>query len=174
MKKGFLLFSSLCLLAACTDQPGRSAAGTSYFDLQSYFKQEATRLNQARPLVEKTVMVNGEEEKKKLNIPDWQNELSVFADADINKSAWKGAFKVSKMTDGDIYATDEDKIPVKEVRVFKKDNKITGIRIFMRTENYLYNSLDTLAYYPDSTYQISKVQHIRLLNKKAYKITGKF
>ncbi|PTS92931.1 hypothetical protein DBR11_26090 [Pedobacter sp. HMWF019] len=174
MKKHLFLLSSIGFFAACNPSGPNPHAEDKYFDIQNYFQQEALRLNKAKPLVEKTVMVNGAEEKKKVSIADWNREFSVFSDADINKSAWKGAFKVTKTKNEELYVNTEDKIPVKQVLIYRAGNQITGIKILQNTANYLYNSVDTLVYYPDSLYQISKTQHIRLLNAKAYKVTGKF
>nr|WP_199082876.1 hypothetical protein [Pedobacter sp. ASV19] len=174
MKKHLFLLSSLGFLAACNPSASNPHAEDKYFDIQNYFQQEALRLNKAKPLVEKIVVVNGAEEKKKVSIADWNREFSVFSDADINKSAWKGAFKVTKSKIEELYVNTEDKIPVKQVLVYRAGDKVTGIKILQNTANYLYNSVDTLVYYPDSLYQISKTQHIKLLNAKSYKITGKF
>lgn len=174
MKKHLFLLSSLAFLAACNPSASNHHAEDKYFDIQNYFQQEALRLNKARPLIEKTVVVNRSEEKKKVNIADWNKEFSVFSDADINKSAWKGAFKVTKTKIEELYENTEEKIPVKQVLIYRTGDKITGIKILQNTSNYLYNSIDTLVYYPDSLYRISKTQHIKLLNAKTYKITGKF
>ncbi|PYF69507.1 hypothetical protein [Pedobacter nutrimenti] len=170
----FLISLSLCFTACQNQDEVKRQAAQTYFDLKGYFVQESSRLNKLNPQISKTVMVNGAAESKDLHIKDWNAELTVFSDADINKTAWQGLFKVSKQGQREFYKSDQDKVAVKALEVFRKNNKVSGLRILLHTKNYLYNSVDTLEYYPDSLYRISKTQNIKLLNSKAYRITGKF
>ncbi|MNT73709.1 hypothetical protein D3C72_2124500 [compost metagenome] len=119
-------------------------------------------------------MVNESSETKNIRVADWAKELSVFSEADINRSAWKGLFHIEKNKEQEVYSSDDKKVPVKEVLITKTGGKVQGIKILIRTSNMLYSSADTLSYYPDSLYQIKKKQEIRLLSEKNYIITGKF
>jgi len=164
----FLLAMSGC---GNDDAPASKAV---YFDLKAYLAGEISRLKSQNPEVEKTVMVNGSAETRKLRISDWNKELSAFSDADLNKAAWKGLFIVSKAGDTEIYQADEEKVPVKELRVTRTNNRVSAVRVLLRTRNSLYTSTDTLSYVPDSLYEVRKSQEIRLLNRKNYRITGLF
>lgn len=165
----------LCLfLGACRPAtPVKTSTGTG-FDLKGYISREAGRLQSAGPLITKTVVVNGSAEQRKLKITDWQKELAVFADADINKPAWKGLFALHKDSTLETYVSANEKVPVKSLRIFYRAGKVRGLEVLIRNANTLYTSGDTLRYFPDSLYQISKTQHIRLMNEKKYLITGKF
>lgn len=165
----FVLFCS-----ACTLKEQDKIATKSYFDLESYFKQEATRLTKANQLIDKTVLVNGKAEEKNLLIKDWEKEFSSFIDADINKASWRGSFKLAKTDSLTTYTSNSDKIPVKKLEITYKDNKVMAIKVFVTNTNNLYTSQDSLSYYPDSLYQIKKTQHIKLMDEKKYQITGKF
>lgn len=144
-----------------------------YFDTKGYFEKEALRLKKINPVVQKSVFINGSVESKSTKIDDWEKELSIFVDADINKTSWKGSFKISKTPDTENYISDNRKIPVKRITVVKLDNKITSIKIIRENKNIIYHSADTLSYYPDSLYEIRKQQKIKMLNPKKYIITGK-
>src|SRR5580658_3332582 len=65
-----------------------------YFDLKGFFNGESTRLNELNPSVTKTVVHNGVPETKQVKISDWGQELDLFADADINKPAWRDNYTV--------------------------------------------------------------------------------
>lgn len=145
-----------------------------YFDIKEYFAKEAVRLEKKNPLVHKTVMVNDTSEGKAIKIENWEKELSIFSDADINRSSWKGQFQKKETKDGEVYTSDNEKVPVKEVTIYKRKNLVYGLQILIKNTNSLYTSADTLTYYPDSIYEIRKTQHIRLLSEKNYRITGKF
>ncbi|WP_225869617.1 hypothetical protein [Pedobacter psychroterrae] len=151
----------------------------TYFDLKGYFEQESIRLSKAAPLIVKTVRVNDSSETKTTRIADWRKELEIFKDADINKTAWKGLFKITKVNGDQQYTTDNEKIPVKELTIIYKKgstqlNALKGFRIVVKNINLLYHSTDTLIYYPDSIYQVKKAQNILFLSDKRYQISGKF
>ena len=170
----FLLLTALFFGSCNSAAPKKQSSVLSYFNVKGYFAKEAERLKLLNPEIDKTVMVNQEQEQKKLKIADWQKELSIFSDADINKSAWQGLFKISKGKDAETYLSNDEKVPVKSLRINYKNGKIYGIEILISNANSLYTSNDTLSYFPDSLYQVKKTQHITLLKQKSYLITGKF
>ncbi|MFA4871270.1 MAG: hypothetical protein WC623_23930 [Pedobacter sp.] len=174
MRRTLLIPVILLVFSGCNPAEKSQKNDLSYFDLKGYFEKEALRLNKRNPVFTKTVMVNKSSETKKIQIRDWEKELSVFSEADINRSAWKGLFHIEKNMEQEVYTSDDKKVPVKEVLITKRGEKVQGIKILMRTNNMLYSSADTLSYYPDSLYQIKKKQEIRLLSEKNYIITGKF
>ncbi|MET1055758.1 MAG: hypothetical protein ABWY16_10665 [Pedobacter sp.] len=170
----FLLLSVLFFGSCDSVAPKKQAAVPQYFDLKGFMDKEVQRLKTLNPEINKTVMVNNTAEDKKLKIADWQKELSAFTDADINKSAWEGLFTRHKNATAEIYKSDNDKVPVKSLTVQYRDHKIFKIQILNSNSNSLYTSNDTLSYFPDSLYEVRKTQHIKLLNVKSYRITGKF
>ena len=172
MYKRILAGCSLMLMLACGNTEQAKVAVPHYFDLKGYIQQEAARLNKTKPLVSKTVAVNDSTENKSVRIDDWNKELANFSDADINKSAWLGLFKVLKNDQQEVYSSTDDKVLVKKLEISRKDNHISAIRIWLNTSNYLYNSTDTLTYIPDSLYEIRKTQQIRFLDRKKYQIKG--
>ncbi|MFD2288545.1 hypothetical protein GJU39_18345 [Pedobacter petrophilus] len=145
-----------------------------YFDLKGYFGKEIIRLKNARVKVDKTVSINGISETKSLLITDWEKELAIFINADINKNSWKGSFKVTQQNGLQVYTSDSKKIPVKKVSVNNKGLKISKVEIIINNKNILYQSLDTLTYYPEILYKIRKQQKIRLLAPKDYTVVAKF
>jgi len=170
----FLLLIVLLFGACDSAAPKKQTSALQYFDLKGYMEKEAKRLKQLNPEIGKTVMVNNAEEYKKIRITDWQKELSAFSDADINKSAWEGLFTLHKAKDSETYLSDNDKVPVKSLTLQYKNGRIYKIEVLNSNSNTLYTSNDTLSYFPDSLYEIRKTQHIRLLNGKNYRITGRF
>jgi len=157
------------------NQRKESEANTDflYFDVKGYFAKEITHLQQLKPLVKKSVSINGATESKDLVIKDWNKELAVFVDADINKTSWKGSFVASKNDSQENYTSSSKRIPVKKIVIEKQGNNIKKVEIFISNKNLLYTSNDTLTYYPDSLYLIKKQQKIRLLSSKKYSISGK-
>lgn len=167
----FILF----FLGACNSAPQKKQFKVmQYFDLKGYITKEAKRLNQLNPEIDKEVIVNTAGERKKVKIADWQKELAIYANADINKSAWQGLFELHESKDSKTYLSDNEKVPVKSLSIKYRKGKLYHIEILIKTENLLYTSNDTLSYFPDSLYQVKKIQHIKLLNEKNYQIKGIF
>lgn len=174
MRKILFFFAMPLFFYSCKPAKQEQGHNLNYFDLKGYFEKEALRLKTSNPIITKTVMVNGSGETKQIRLADWQKELAVFTDADINRSAWAGLFGVQKNNEQELYTSAVEKVPVKEVLILKKDNKPYHIQVLVNNTNMLYSSSDTLSYYPDSLYQIKKKQHIKLLSEKNYSITGRF
>lgn len=167
--------AAICGFTACQKPATQKAAGQNlYFDMKGYFTAEASRLQQLNPELEKTVILNGSAETKRLHIADWPKELSIFTDADINKPSWKGEFTRTEENGMEVYRTVNPKIPVKRVELKRDSSAIQEIRILLSTGNYLYDSADTLTYKREIGYEIKKSQQIRLLEQKSYQIKGVF
>ena len=167
----------LLFLFGCDSQPEQKQENElTYFDLKGYFEKEASRLSKTNPMLSKTVGVNESSETRKIRISDWEKELEIFKDADINKAAWKGMFTEIKQPGRQIYTSNDEKIPVKQLQLYysEKGDKIKGLQIIIHTDNMLYSSCDTLSYYPDSLYQVNKSQDILLLSKKNYQVSAAF
>lgn len=168
----------ICLLvifsAACSNYDDHAREQPLYFDIGSYFKAEAIRLTKANQTIDKTVIVNGKAEQKKLTITNWQQEFSSFIDADINKASWRGSFNYKKLGEIETYTSANKKIPVKKLTVAFEGKKVKSIKIFIQNTNDLYTSKDSLTYFPDSLYFIQKIQKIKLMDGKQYKVIGKF
>lgn len=145
-----------------------------YIDLESYFKTEADRLSKINSIIDKTVIVNGQKEEKKVKILNWKKEFEPFISADINKSSWRGEFIIKKDHLKETYNTNNEKIPIKKIQITYKNDLIYSIMISINISNSLYYSKDSLIYYPDSIYEIKKVQKIKLMEQKVYQVLGRF
>lgn len=174
--RNILAFAFLVLSLASCQQKEISNKQLEYIDLQRFFSAEVRRLNARKPTFIKTVSLNGKKESKLLNKSiDWEKELSVFKEADINKPAFKGMYQIRTLPNKTIYTTLSKNASVKLIEIdFGNTKKPIGIRIFQLTKNMIYQSTDTLSYYPDSVYSIHKRQVVRVLGTTVYTIDGKF
>lgn len=175
------MIKNLCILVfalvffSCNQrETAKANTDFMYFDLKGYFNKEIIRLKNDQAKVDKTVSINGVSETKSLLLTDWEKELAIFVDADINKNSWKGSFKTNRKDDIITYTSDHKKIPVKKISVTEKLSKISRIEIIINNKNILFQSQDTLTYLPDQLYQIKKQQKIRFLAAKNYSIIARF
>lgn len=173
-KKLILFVFALAFLSCNRKQEQQANTSLLYFDIKGYFEKEASRLKKTNPTIIKQVSIGGTSETKTIKINDWNNEFSIFEDADINKASWRGSFKLKKTSQSELYTSSNKKIKVKSVLIRKEQNAIKKIEIIISIKNILYTSADTLSYYPDSLYEIKKQQKIKLLKLKQYQVSGKF
>lgn len=175
MKKKLILLAFALSCFGCNQRKEFKAdTNLLYFDINGYFKREATRLKKINPEIVKEVSVNGAAERRKIRITDWEKELAIFSNADINKASWRGSFEVQKAEDTESYTSNNKRIPVKKVIVEKDNSNVKRLEVIITSNNILYSSGDTLLYCPDSIYQIKKHQKIKLLKAKTYTVTGRF
>ena len=146
-----------------------------YFSLAEYFNSEAVRLQEANPEIDKTVSKNGQQESKRINVADWQKELALFIDADINKPAWQHSYRIDSTATSVTYTSTDPKLRTTAIHVEKsEDGAITHIRVVNQVANMLYQTDEQLDYYADSLYRIAKQQHVRIIGDSNYTITGEW
>lgn len=161
------------LLPACKPAIKEDGVTAKYFDLKAYFKADAARLNSSKKTVLKTITHNGTTESKEVNITDWERELSLFSESDINKPAWRDSYSIQTSPTMVIYTATDDDLKTREIIVNKTGDKVKYIVIYNYTKNILYYTKEKLTYMPDSIYKIEKTQQVRLLGLNKYVITGK-
>ena len=167
------------LFSACQ---GSSEAGRiqKYFDSKSWLEQLITDLKAANPLVEKTWTYDGKTEKKQVSEIDWDKELKLFLDADLNKSSFVMSYDSVKEGGRTLYRLKPgENLPVKELSVVFGPNHVpvslsctrqsdnyfftTGSRIRLEAQEgkltgYEIRSVQRLLWFaPDSSYVAGKV-----------------
>jgi 2-hydroxy-3-keto-5-methylthiopentenyl-1-phosphate phosphatase len=173
IKKLFIPVFAIALFSCNQRKEAEANTDLVYFDIKGYFEKEISRLQKLNPVVNKTVSVNGAVESKSSKIADWSKELTIFVNADINKTSWKGSFKTVKQNETEVYTSDSKKIPIKKISVTQHGHQVDKIEIIIDNKNILYQSQDTLTYCPGSLYSIKKQQKIRLLKDKKYSVIVK-
>ena len=169
---GFIL---LFLLTSCTSENTNSEVREIYyFDLKTYFSNEAEKLSKQKQLVNKSITHNDEVEQKEMQINNWTEELALFTESDINKISWKNSYKKDSTLNKITYTATEEDLRTRSVEIEFSGNKPSKFRIINKTHNYLYKTDEVLEYIPDSLYLISKKQQVTLLGRNDYLIQGLF
>lgn len=171
----FLLTSLSCNSPADGKAAANAMPVAPYFSLADYFNQEATRLQQINPEIVKTVSKNGDEEQRKIRVANWKEEFALFIDADINKSAWQHSYRVDSTSTSLTYTSIDSTLRTKAIRLEKSETgAVIHVRVTNRVNNMLYQTDEQLDYYVDSLYRIIKAQHVRIIGKSHYTVTGKW
>jgi hypothetical protein len=140
------LLAGVCLfLGACKEEEKSPYANPTqidiYFPLIKFLEEKTSAL--AGGEVSKTIAVNQESEEIifKLSAEDWREELDVFFQADINKSALATAYRTSE-EEGELVHTLKpgEKGTIKEIRVSKIADKVAAINVVSVRNNLFYHS----------------------------------
>lgn len=163
----------ILMLPAC--KPAiKQNAGLKYFDVKGFFSRDSLRLTKLNPLIYKTVYHNGVTESKKVHIDNWGTELGLFSGSDINRPAWVNSYSVINEGNIIIYKAKSPELATQEILIKQVNGKVEYMLIYNHTHNLLYTNDEELTYFPDSLYQINKVQSVRLLGTNKYQIKGFF
>ena len=171
MKYFLLIF---LFISSCSGNPV-SVKQNTYWDIEGFFRSEVNRFEKSKPIVNKTVSRNGSKETRSIDNINWNTELSLFIESDINKPAWKDSYKVINNKNEVTYKASDSSLRTQRIHL-TKDAKggIKKIWIVNKTSNMLYNSSEELLYITDSIYTITKKQHVVLIGDNQYKISGIF
>lgn len=161
----------LFLFSGCSSSSDKQAPEQKYFfDIAGYFKQQASKL--ANKQVIKTASKNNEAETKTLVIKNWEQELQLFSECDINKAAWKDSYKKDSIANTITYSATDPDLRVKSIKISFADATPAKIEMNTQSKNLLYHTTENLVFIPDSLYQITKHQKVILLGLNDYKISG--
>jgi len=181
------LFAVLFISALTGCQPAikESKTGLKYFDLKGYFEREAARLTKLNKPVLKSVKHNGITETKEVHISNWDTELSLFEQSDINRPAWKTSYSILADSDLLIYKALEPELKTREILIKLTGGKVKYIMIINDTydvnakpkrdlQHLFFVTREKLTYFPDSLYLVQKAQTVRFLGVNKYDIKGLF
>jgi hypothetical protein len=106
MCKAWWLGSLLLLATACGPEsaPASKQAGRRplYFDIKSFLDAQTQDLTRRKPAVEKRVMLRGgQTETTRVPEVEWDKELQIFYQTDINKPALRGAYQIDSVVQED-------------------------------------------------------------------------
>jgi len=179
IKKYIKIFLLIFIVSACNSNEKADAEQVNYFfDLKGYFAEQSKIINEKYKTPIKTVSVDGKAQKKKLKKIDWEKELSVFAAADINKTAWQDKYRVDTMATIDainvLYEALDDKLKTRLINVKMNDNLVEFITIEQLSNNMIYNSKKILTYAPNGGYTLENRQKARFLEEHLYEINVDF
>jgi len=172
-----LLIPGLILLScyqSCKTDVGQGGKAIKYFDLKDYFGGESTRLTKLNPMITKTAVNNTNTETKNVHITNWETELGMFTESDINKPAWRSSYNIQSTPDFLIYKAKDPALTTRDIIIKRNGAKIKWILIFNHTKNLLYETEEKLSYFPDSLYVIEKLQKVKLMGIDKYVIRGSF
>jgi hypothetical protein len=142
MTKKILLIS--LLLISCSQ--GEQLSTKKYFDLKGFSESIIRALERQKPEVSKTWQIGKQKEIKTTNDIDWAKELSLFTEADLNKSAFVNSYEISENQYAINYKLKKSEtLPVKTMTIETmagEDSKQISVKT--TTSNYLFKNMSEI------------------------------
>ncbi len=165
-------FLSITFLLGC--QTKSDIKIDKYYDLAGVVEAQKSVLNNKK--VKKTWQINSEKETKTVDSLDFDKELSMFLESDINKKAYLLSYdSVVSQSDTKYFLKGSEDLPTKSITV-KRENNNTEIVIEKNIQNYLYttNHLLSLKMKNDTlvNYKIETTQKLFWGDQEVTKIEG--
>ncbi len=103
IRKNIVYCLLLCpiLLLSCADisEKTESSEPKIYFDLAGLVANQVKILNDQQPEVLKTAVIDDDQEQKSITVIDWKKELSLFANADLNRPRLRSLYETRAYAD---------------------------------------------------------------------------
>lgn len=183
MKLSVLHFLLLAIvLSSCSQDPTEVyyEDDRNYYDLPSCMRHQVDALNKMGKHVRKKLTKDGQSQVVEKGDVNWQEELELFMESDINRPAWRGSFKTDTVHLDQMlvitYKTDNTEIPVKNVVVTldKQNKQCLRLTIDRQTDNFLYSSLQKLFFTPGEGYTVKGHLKVMFLFESEYAVESTF
>ncbi len=177
VKFSIALFLFILLHIACNKSVDNSVRTNTYFSIRDFFKNETKRLANSKTSVRKTIMKGDTFEEIKLTPKNWQEELVIFSECDINKPAWVRSYSLDSIVKPDytiVTYTTVENIPVKKIILVKNKTGVLSVSIEKNTNNLIYESSQNLIYSAKNGYEIIGEQKVYFLSPNQYRISTTF
>ncbi len=149
-----------------------------YFDLQSFFDQEIERL--AGVQVKKTTSVGAESEERILDETDFERDLKIFSQNDINRPAWSDSYQIDSAFDGrgslqqlSYTALDPD-MKTQSILVDFNGEAVSKIFIENSSSTTVAQTKQILTYEPTKGYSIESHQKVAFTDDNIFLIEVSF
>ena len=151
----------------------------NYFDLKGFFEKEKERLA-GQQNFKKTVIVNGEAEVNETAEIDFEKELTIFSNSDINRPAWSDKYSVDSVFNEKKelvhlgYETSDKKLRTRKIAVDFDGGAVSKIQIENMTSTAIANAQQSLTYEPAKGYSIESRQNVKTIEDVLLRIEVSF
>lgn len=152
-----------------------------YFDLNKYLNIDIANNQKNNIKEKKEIEINNKKDEQINTNVDWQKEMKLLAECDINKPNWIGKFQVDSAWQNDTTLLSiqclalDKKIPVKKMTVFFDSNKQPNkIVILKKIKSLLFDTEQQIEYFPAKSFTINAQQKAFFMNDFNSKVSITF
>lgn len=167
----------------CSDySPSETAAELKvkkYFDLKGFMDSEIERLD-GNDKFKKTAYLNNEEETNETATINFEKELAIFSNADINRPAWSDKYTIDSVFNEKkelvrlAYETTDEKLRTQKISIELNKGVVTKIKINNQTSTSIADAQQVLTYEPANGYIIESRQQVMTADDAVLRIEVEF
>lgn len=157
MKRLILSLGILLLLASACENEQKTREAKPYEFFFS-FSEELERLNESEVSLVKYLNDTGEKDTLKLTSPNWEEELKLFIDADINDPRLSSDYELSEVKKGDTLVYSLESKKEEEIYLYEHyylNKELVKVKILQRKSDVLRSSSYSMNYYPMLGYSVN-------------------
>ncbi|MCS6821655.1 MAG: hypothetical protein NZ551_07285 [Microscillaceae bacterium] len=154
-----------------------------FFDVETFIKTQIELLNEYKPKIAKKLKINDMYDSITTRKVNWNKELAIFLQADINKPAWKNSFNKQEQKNNwgtqITYQATEKQVPVQKLTILVDTPRqnIISLEAILLKDNYFYVSEKKISFkskkfaqnrYMLVEYAMSGYQRISFFGKETY------
>lgn len=176
---------ALLLCISSCDSPVEQNQAPVYYDVLGFVKAQINDLSARKPTVNKVVGINEKQNRENTSSINWNRELELFTQADINKPALRNSYQVARpdsLTYLYTLKNSEERLTVRSLRIQldSSTQKPSRIEAILQTDNPLYSSERNLLLEsgPVGTqwrirhYKLAGYQKLPYFNKNEFLVEG--
>ena len=168
---------------ACDNSTPQTATKPVYFDVANYVKGQIQTLSARKPTVTKKAFINRQTNNQTTKEIDWEKELELFMQADINKPAFRNSYAITRpdsLTYQYTLKPTKEKLTVRmlTVKLDPASGQPTKIEATLRSENLLYESERRLLLESGGDgsvrqYRVEGFQQLTYFDRNEFRVEGK-
>ncbi|NIJ51339.1 hypothetical protein [Dyadobacter arcticus] len=173
------------MLLSCGSEQTNDKNEKYYYDLKGFVDNQIVYLDEKKPMVYKTTMLNGKKEIGKSTNIDWKKELELFIQADINKPAYRQSYDVVRKDSSEYEYTlrPNMNLPVRYLKIVtdKSINQPLYVKALLKSENKIYDSEKSIELictkannlWELKSFSVHGYQKLIFMDKKLFQIESK-
>lgn len=175
-----ILILAIFGLFSCVGEISNEIDQDPYFDLKGFVEENIQKLDSVQ--VAKVSQVQGDQKEVTVvySKQDWEEEFSIFKEADINKASMLQSYKTTSSDELLVHeALPDSKEKVKYIKVAYDNGSVSSVSIKIEDDNLFYSTTTMAAIYVNNAtklidkYAIETTQKIWFLDENDMKIEGK-
>lgn len=187
-KQRYFLFIMLIagfVTFGCENKAAEQNTVHTYYDLKGLIENQIVLLNEKKPKVSKTIVLNGKKEVNATANIDWKKELELFTQADINKPAYKNSYSVKNKNASEIEyvlkSADDLNVQFLKIKMDTVQKQPYLIQALLKSQNKIYESEKYIELtfanknneWQPTSYSVKGYQKLLLMDPKTFNIYAK-
>lgn len=169
----------------CENKAAEQNTVHTYYDLKGLIENQIVLLNERKPKVNKTIILNGKKEVSVTANIDWKKELELFTQADINKPAYKNSYSVKNKNASEIEyilkSADDLNVQYLKIKMDTLQKQPYLIQALLKSENKIYESEKYIELtfsnknneWQPVSYSVKGYQKLLTMNPKSFQVSAK-